>query len=365
MIIKDIISKLENLAPVEYSEKYDNIGLIIGSSFKKVNNILITLDVTEKVVYESINKKCNLIISFHPIIFKPINSITYKSTKEKIIILSIKNNISIYVIHTNLDMVWNGSTSYISNLLKIKREKVLIPKKGTMKKLSTYVPVNYANKVRNSLFKAGAGNISNYSNCSYNFDGFGSYIGNKNSNPFLGKKEVINFEKETCINVIFPYYKLKKIKKALFKSHPYEEVAYEIYSISNTNPYIGLGFVGHLKKEISEYEFLLFLKKKMNLFYIQHTNFLNRNVKKISIITGSGQIGIDYAIKEKSDVFITSDLKYHDFFKSENKILIVNIDHYKSEKLNKKLLKTFINNSFPTIFVYESKINTNPIKYFY
>ncbi|WP_185862276.1 Nif3-like dinuclear metal center hexameric protein [Blattabacterium cuenoti] len=365
VFVKDIADKLENLAPIEYADSYDNVGLIVGFLHQKVKNILITLDLTEEVFYESINKKCNLIVSFHPIIYKSIKNITGKTFSERIIISALKHDISIYVIHTNLDLIWEGTSSYISKILNIKRKKVLLPKKGTIKKMITYVPIHYANKVRNSLFEAGAGNISNYSHCSYNFDGFGSYMGNKKTKPFSGKKEVFNMEKETCISVLFPSYKLNIIKEALFKSHPYEEVAYEIYNIENINHRIGIGFIGNLLEKMNEYDFLLLLKERMNFSFIRHSPFTKKEIRRVTMIPGSGRFGIEAAIKEKADVFISSDLKYHDFFKSEKKILIVDVGHYESEKLSKNLLKSFLYKNFTSISIYESKINTNPVKYFY
>ncbi|WP_185861415.1 Nif3-like dinuclear metal center hexameric protein [Blattabacterium cuenoti] len=365
VFVRDIADVLENLAPLEYAESYDNVGLIVGSLHKKVKNILITLDLTEEVFDESISRKCDLIISFHPIIFMPMKNITGKTFSERIIIHALKNDISIYVIHTNLDVVWEGTSSYISKLLQIKREKVLFPKKETIKKLITYVPINYAVKVRNALFEAGAGNISNYSHCSFNFDGLGSYMGNMKTKPFFGKKETFHMEKETCISVIFPDYKLNIIRNALFKNHPYEEVAYEIYNLENVNPYVGIGFVGNLIEKMNEYDFLLFIKKKMNIPCIRHSNFTGKKIKKIAMITGSGRLGIEFSVKEEADVFISSDLKYHDFFKYEKKILIVDIGHYESEKFTKNLLKSFLDKNFTSISVYQSEVHTNPVKYFY
>ncbi len=365
VFVRDIAYILENLAPLEYAESYDNVGLIVGSFHKEVKKVLITLDLTEEVFYESIKKKCDLIISFHPIIFKSIKNITGKTFSERVIIHALKNDISIYVIHTNLDVVWEGTSSYISKLLRINREKVLLSKKETIKKLITYVPVNYAEKVRNALFEAGAGNISNYSHCSYNFDGYGSYMGNKKTKPFLGKKEIFHIEKETCIGVIFPDYKLDIIKKTLFQNHPYEEIAYEIYNLENINPYLGIGFIGNLMKNMNEHDFLFFLKEKMNLICIRHSNFIEKKIQKVAMIPGSGRFGIESAVKEKADVFISSDFKYHDFFKCEKKIFIVDIGHYESEKFIKNLLKSFLDQNFTSISVFESEVQTNPVKYFY
>ncbi|WP_185873981.1 Nif3-like dinuclear metal center hexameric protein [Blattabacterium cuenoti] len=366
VLVKDISKILENFAPIEYAEDYDNIGLIIGSYNQKVTKILITLDITEKVIEESIYKKCNLIISFHPIFLKnSIKKLNGSTYLERLVISALKNDISIYVIHTNLDVIWQGTNSYISQILKLNRMKVLIPKIGTMKKLTTYVPVSFAKKVRNSLFDAGAGKISNYSRCSYNFDGLGSFMGNEKTKPVVGKKGKFHLEKETCINVLFPFHKLNRIKKALFKNHPYEEVPYEIYNIENINPYLGIGIIGYIEKKINESDFLFYLKKTFNLSCIKHSPFIGKKINKITMIAGAGSFGIEYALKEEAHVFISSDLKYHDFFKNENKILIVDIGHYESEQFNKNLLKDFLNKKFIHIPVYESKILTNPVQYFY
>ncbi|WP_185882535.1 Nif3-like dinuclear metal center hexameric protein [Blattabacterium cuenoti] len=363
--VKNITDQLENFAPIEYSEPYDNVGLIIGSYEQIVRKLLITLDITEEIIEEAIKKTCNLIISFHPILFKPINKLTGLISQERIIILSLKNNISIYVIHTNLDVIWNGINSYISNILDLYNTKVLFPKKGIIKKLTTYVPISYAERVRNSLFSAGAGEFNNYSCCSYNFDGIGTFLGNEDANPTIGKKQHFNIEKETCINVIFPYHKIHSIKNALFTSHPYEEVAYEIYNLENYNSRLGIGISGFLKKEMNEYDFLRFLKTKMSLSYIRHSFFTGKELKKIAIISGSGSFGIEHAIKGKYQVFVSSDLKYHDFLKSTNKIFLIDINHYESEKFNKIIIKSFLQQRFSSIDIAESSICTNPIQYFY
>ncbi|WP_185856296.1 Nif3-like dinuclear metal center hexameric protein [Blattabacterium cuenoti] len=365
ILVKDIASQLECLAPIEYAESYDNVGLIVGSYDQKIKNILITLDLNEEVIVESINKKCNLIISFHPILFKPIKSLIGETLSERVIISAIRNSIAIYIIHTNLDSMWEGTHSYLSKLLKIHREGVLFPRKGILKKLTTYVPISYAKKVRNSLFNAGAGNISNYSQCSYNFDGVGTFMGNEKTKPFFGKKGMFHMEKETCINVIFPSHKLNIIKKTLFSSHPYEEVSYEIYNIENINPYLGIGIIGSISEKMNESDFLIYLKNIMNLSCLRHSPFTGREIKKIAMIAGSGSFGIEEAIKKKANVFISSDLKYHDFFKSENKILIVDIGHYESEKYTKYIVKSFLKKKFVHISIYESESDTNPVKYFY
>lgn len=364
MKIKTITNALEELAPKNYAEDFDNVGLLIGSYEQNVEKILITLDVTEEVIQEAINEFCQLIITFHPIFFNSIKRIIGYSKDERIAVIAIKNNISIYAIHTNLDNILYGTNYQISNYLELINKKILIPKFGTIKKLTTYVPKDYVNKVRNALFSAGAGNIGNYDQCSYNFDGIGSFRGNKNSQSIFGKKNQLNLQEETCINVIFQTHQEKHIKKILFENHPYEEVAYEIYDIRNSNRYIGIGIVGELKNPMSEIKFLNFLKEKMHLSHIRHSPFLNKNIQKIAFISGSGSFGLSYAKKEDVDLFLSCDFKYHHFFESNKQMLIVDIEHYECEQFTKEILYTYLNQKFPNFAIIQSGINTNPICYF-
>lgn len=362
-IIKDIIKVLEKWAPIEYAENFDNIGLLVGNKKNKLKNILITIDLTEKVIYEALKKKCNLIITFHPIFFKGIKKITGSNNEEKCVILLIKNDISVYCIHTNLDNIWNGSNYELCKKLGLKRISTLLPKKKILKKLVTYVPLKYANKIRNILFNIGAGELGNYINCSYNFNGFGTFNANNNSNPFCGEKKNLNFEKETCISVIFPYYKQNIIEKTLLKHHPYEQVPYEIFTIDNVSENIGMGLISELSEYISEIDFLTLLKKKINISYIKHSKFLNKKVKKIAILTGSGGFAISKIKNKNIDVFISSDIKYHDFMKVNKSFLIVDIGHYESEKFNKNLLHNFLKKKFINFTIIKSEINTNPVYY--
>ena len=176
MIVQDIIKKLDQLAPLVYAEEFDNVGLIIGDKKAKVDGILITLDTTLEVIDEAIENKCNLIISFHPIIFNGLKKVTGKTYVEKVLIKAIKNDISVFAIHTALDNSFEGVNSAICNVLKLRNKSILIPKSGTLKKLITYVPFSHADKVRESLFEAGGGEVGNYKNCSYNSNGKGTFM---------------------------------------------------------------------------------------------------------------------------------------------------------------------------------------------
>jgi len=364
MEVKDVIDILEELAPQKYAEDFDNTGLLVGDLKQKINGILVTLDTLESVIDEAIENDCNLIVSFHPIIFSGIKKITGKTYVERVVQKAIKHDISIFAIHTALDNSFNGVNAMIAEKLQLKNKRILIPQKNTIKKLVTFVPTKHSEAVRNALFNAGAGEIGNYSNCSFNIEGKGSFKGNDDSNPVIGKKGEIHFEEEVQIGITFGKHLQNNILNALFAAHPYEEVAYEITTLENTNQHIGMGMIGALDNEMEESEFLDFLKLNMKVEIIRHSDLLQKKIKRVAVLGGSGSFAIDAAKALKADVFITADLKYHDFFKAENDIVLMDIGHYESEQFTKELLHSFLTKKITNFAIVLSQINTNPISYF-
>ena len=363
-IIKDITNFFENLAPLSLQESYDNAGLIVGDANTKVSAILISLDVTEDIVDEAIKKNAELIVAHHPIVFSGLKKITGKNYVERTLIKAIKNNIAIYAAHTNLDSVTGGVNSKICEKLGLQNCKILQPTEGQLKKLVTFIPEEYVDKVKEAVFDAGAGNIGNYDSCGYTTNGSGSFRGNKNSEPFVGEKGKIHFEKETRFETIFPVYIQGKVIQALLNSHPYEEVAYDIYSLENKFDKVGMGMVGMLPKPVSEKEFLLQLKETFNTGVIKHTELLERKVKKIAVCGGSGSFLLKQAISAGADFFVSGDFKYHQFFDAENKIVIADIGHFESEQFTKELFYELLTKKFPKFALHLSEANTNPVFYF-
>ncbi|MBR9914898.1 MAG: Nif3-like dinuclear metal center hexameric protein, partial [Algicola sp.] len=292
MIVQDVINHLEALAPLEYAEDFDNVGLLVGDKSKNITGVLVTLDTLETVVDEAIQKNCNLIVSFHPIIFKGLKSITGKTYVERTILKAITNNIAIYAIHTALDNAIKGVNDIICNQLGLINKQILIPQKGTIKKLTTYVPINDSEALRKALFEVGAGNIGNYENCSFNLEGTGTYKGNEQSHPTIGEKGVLHQEKETQISVTFNKHIESHLLQTLFKHHPYEEVAFEVSILDNYNQNIGIGMVGNLQKEQHITDFFDFVKETMNVSCIRHSEISKDTVSKVAVLGGSGSFAI-------------------------------------------------------------------------
>ncbi len=362
--INQVIEKLEDFAPPELQESYDNSGLITGDRSQEITGIMICLDCTEEVVDEAIEKNCNLIISHHPILFSGIKSLTGKNYVERTIIKAIKNDIAIYASHTNLDSVEGGVNSKIAEKLSLKNVKVLSPVKDSLRKLVTFCPVKHAEEVRKAIFNAGAGHIGNYDHCSFNVSGTGTFRGDENSDPFVGKKNEDHSEQEERIETIYPKHLEKNILKALLDAHPYEEVAYDLYPLQNQNTRIGIGMVGELEKETGLDNFLQNLKRTFNTGSIRHTRDLGNSVKKVALCGGSGSFLIPNAIASGADIFVTADLKYHQFFDADNKIILADIGHFESEQFTVEVIADILNENFNTFATYFSSVITNPINYF-
>jgi len=363
MTIRDITNHLEELAPLTYAEDFDNVGLLIGNYSTKVTGVLVTLDTLESVVDEAIAKKCNLIVSFHPIIFSGLKKLNGDNYVERVVLKAIKNDIAIYAIHTALDNSFQGVSAKMAEVLGLANTRVLLPKQGFIKKLTTYVPKKDAENVRMALFNAGAGAIGNYNNCSFNMDGVGTYKGNENSNPTIGKKGKLHTENETFISVVFETHLEKKLLNTLFKVHPYEEVAYDIVTTDNKHQHIGMGMLGELTSPMIAPQFLSFVKEKFHLQCIRHSKLLDKTIKKVAVLGGSGSFAIEAAKSSGADIYISADFKYHEFYKAENQLILADIGHYESEQFTKNHLVDYLTNKFRNFAIILSEKNTNPINY--
>jgi len=364
MQIQEICNYLNSIAPPHLQESYDNSGLLIGNANAELTKALITLDVTEAVVLEAINNNCNLIIAHHPLIFSGLKRITGADYVQRCVTMAIKNDIAIYAIHTNLDNVLWGVNHKIAEKLGLKNLQILQHKEGQLLKLVTFVPHAQAEAVRAALFAAGAGTIGLYDNCSYNSDGTGTFRAGEGANPFVGKKNQTHNEPETRIETIVPVHLRINVQKALFISHPYEEVAYYWSLILNDHQQIGSGAIGELESEMEVGAWLEYLKTKMNLSSIRYTKSFKGQVKKVAICGGSGSFLQKVAKNAGADVYVTADFKYHDFFIAEDAMLLCDIGHYESEIFTNELLLEKLREKYLTFAAQISAIDTNPINYY-
>lgn len=359
--IKDIIKMIEFHAPSYLQEDYDNSGIIIGNIENDVSSVLICLDINEKVIDYAIEKRIDLIISHHPVIFRPLKKINGYSLTETLVLKAIRNDINIYSAHTNID---NSAIlrEKIAQILEIKKYKPLVPYESLYSKLVWFTPSSETARVKSAVFAAGAGHIGNYDSCSYNVDGYGTFRALEGACPFVGEIGQVHQENEVRTEVIFPKFLKNQIIEALDESHPYEEVAYDIYSIDNKLNEFGYGLIGNLDVEINLYEYLLKIKNTLCIQIIRHNaENIHKKIKTIAYCGGSGASFINNAINQKADLIITSDIKYHEFFDFKEMIAIADIGHYESEKMIIDIFFDILKNN-NTFAVQKIDFETNPIK---
>ena len=364
MRLSVLLKHLEAFAPLNYQEDYDNSGLIVGQPDQEITGALVALDCLESVVDEAIALNYNLVITHHPIVFKGLKKITGKNYVERVVLKAIRHNIALYAIHTNLDHVQHGVNGVIASRLGLQHTKILSPKAGVLKKLVTFCPTLQADRVRNALFEAGAGDIANYSDCSFNASGFGTFKAGAGADPFVGEHGIQHQEPELRIETVFKIQDQRKVLLALFETHPYEEVAYDIYPLENKLDNVGAGMIGWLPEEMDGGDFLNLVKDRMDAVVIRHTKLLPRRIKKVAVCGGSGSFLLKDAIVAGADAFVTADFKYHEFFDADEKIVIADIGHFESEQFTSNLLIDIIQEKFPNFAIRLTEHNTNPINYF-
>lgn len=363
MNIQTFTAKLNSLFNIQQAEDFDNVGLLCGNPEREVSRVLVCHDALEEVIEEAIEKNCQLVVCFHPIIFKGLKKITGKNYVEKAILKAIENKIAIYAIHTALDNDFWGVNEMICQKLGITQSHILMPKPSSLMQLTFYVPTSHAEVVKQALFHTGAGHIGNYDQCSFSTKGIGSFRPLLNANPFLGQHHIQEHTEEEMVSLVFNSHQKSSVISALKRAHPYEEVAFHIVALENANPYIGLGKYGNLPEEMTIEDFLSQVKEKFSLSVIKHSHHHGK-IRKVAVLGGSGAEGIEAAILQKCDAYLTADLKYHDYFRAEKKLLLCDIGHFESERFVVSQIITRLSENFSTFAFLKSEVNTNPVNYF-
>ena len=363
MKISNIIAVLEQWTPLVYAEDFDNVGLLVGDKNTACEGVLITHDVSEAVIDEAVQKNCQLVVCFHPIIFKGLTSLTGKNYVERTVIKAIENKVAIYAIHTALDNHKEGISYQLGQCLELTDQRILLPQKNTLMHLSTYVPATKKEVVLNALHEAGAGSIGEYSHCSFSVSGEGRFTPGKQQPSAWGKRKCKQGRGRTpkSSDAKTPE---NAVLSALQESHPYESVAYELVQLENQQNEIGLGSIGELKEPMKETTFLAYIKTALNVPQIRHSVLLNKTIKRVAVLGGSGAFCIDAARAKGADALVTADLKYHDFFKAEHKMLLVDAGHYETEHFTKKIIHGYLTKKIPNFAFTLSETNTNPVQYF-
>ncbi len=364
MTVAQIAAGLEKLAPLPFAEDFDNVGLLVGDPGMEVTGVLVTLDTLETVLDEALNKKCNLVVSFHPILFQGIKRLTGATYVERVVARAIEHRIAIYSMHTALDNVREGVSRKLGEVLGLRRMHTLVPKKGQIKKLVTYVPEASREGLLERLFQAGAGQLGNYTHCSFTNPGTGSYLPGEQAQPAVGQQGKLSREPEQQLHITFTADREKAVLRALLENHPYEEVAYEISTLENAYQHLGMGMVGDLDQPMEAKAFLQQLRDRLHTPCIRHSPLTEKPVRRVAVLGGSGAFAIGAARAAMADFLVTADLKYHQFYQAEGQLVIADVGHYESEQFTKNLLADYLSEKFPNFAIHLSETQTNPVNYF-
>ncbi|RBW70522.1 Nif3-like dinuclear metal center hexameric protein [Bacillus taeanensis] len=362
-----IVQEFEKFAPKSLAVEGDKIGLQIGTLNKPVRKVMVALDVLDEVVEEAIEEEVDLIIAHHPIIFRPLKKITTDSAEGGIVTKLIKHDIAVYAAHTNLDVAKGGVNDLMAEALQLQNTEVLVPTtEVNLKKIVVFVPTDSVDKVREALGNIGAGAIGNYSHCTFSSEGQGSFLPGEGTDPHIGEQGKLEFVDEVKIESIFPDYLEKKVINAVIKAHPYEEVAYDIYSLDNKGETLGLGRIGTLKEELTLEQFALHVKRTFNVTGVRVVGNKKSKVKKVAVLGGDGNKYMTQALFKGADVYVTGDIYYHVAHDAMLEGLNIVDPGHNVEKIMKEGVRKYLESALSSKYeteVISSQKNTDPFQF--
>lgn len=364
--LSDIINALEARVNPGFQESWDNTGWQVTPSGTgcECRGVMVAVDVTDAVISEAVSKDCNLIVSHHPMIFKPLRGLTGSTPAQRMAVRLIKEDVAVYSAHTSLDSMPGGVSAYLAGELGLSDVEVLAGRDDSLLKLVTFIPESHVEDVRNAVFAAGAGHIGDYDRCCFMTGGRGTFRPLSGSNPYVGKSGEDHTEPEIRLEAIVRRHDRRAVEKALRSAHPYEEPAVDFFALDLADYSAGLGAIGNLKAPLSEREFADLVKDRYCSPVVRTTAFQpDRQIRRVALCGGSGGEFIGAAISAGADAYVTSDVRYHDFVDYTGRILIVDTGHFESEKCTKELLARIISEKFPNFAVCKSESEINPIQY--
>ncbi|RSK24219.1 Nif3-like dinuclear metal center hexameric protein [Hymenobacter metallilatus] len=354
---------LEQAAPLAYQESYDNAGLQCGDPQMEVRGVLIALDCTPAVVDEAIRRGCNVVVAHHPLIFKPLKRLTGANEVEQTLLKAIRHEVALYAAHTNLDNVLHGVNRKLAEKLGLQHLRILDPKPGLLAKLITYVPPTHTEAVLQALYAAGAGQVGAYAECSFRTAGTGTFTPGAGTTPFLGQPGTPETAREERVEVLLPLHLQQAALRALRQAHPYEEVAYEVVKLENTHQEVGSGMVGELPEALSPQEFRQRLRAALGVPVVKHTAF-DAPIKTVALCGGAGSFLIGKARAAGAQAYVTGDLKYHEFFLPEGRLMLCDVGHFESEQFTGEIFRDLLMGNFGSTFaLFIAETLTNPVRY--
>lgn len=367
MTVQDVLRLITTWAPMGIAWEKDNVGLQVGNGAKRVSRICVSLDVTPAVIREAVLKRADLIVSHHPLLFRPPKAITPADETGACVQALIEHNISLISAHTNLDFTRGGTSFALADVLKLRNVQFLYRPYRVQKKIVTFVPQSHLGQVREAMAGAGAGIIGNYDRCSFSVQGTGSFRGNEQARPSVGEKQRLEFVDEVRLEMIADQWNVPRIIQAMKAVHPYEEVAYDVYPLENTHTDYGMGIIGEFTRPLSLGRFLRLVKTRLGTGALRYCVGASANIQRVAACGGSGSELTDTAIAARADAFVTADVKYHDFHHAAGKIVLVDAGHFETEhpvvRSIVRYLETECHKHTARVSVFAARTPSNPVHY--
>lgn len=365
-----VINLIDQFAPKRLAEDWDNIGLNVGDNTIEITGVFVTLDVNQDTVNEALSMGANFIVAHHPLIFKPVKNIRADQPMGRLLTKIIKNDISVFCVHTNLDSAQDGVNQTLAEIFDLQNVEVLNPDKPEkIFKIVVFVPESHFEVVREAVTKAGAGWIGGYSDCTFSVAGTGTFKPTVGCKPFIGQPGFVENVAEVRLETVVKENQLERVVRAMVKAHPYEEVAYDVYPLANDAGKLGLGRIGFLKKPVKFHYFMDMTKELLKVSTLRYGGDPNSEVQKIAVCGGSGASFMKKAAFFGADVLLTGDIKYHEAQNAiEMDMKFVDAGHYPTENPIVGKLAGFLNQSLVSLGhslpVYVSTLNKDTFKYY-
>ena len=333
MNLADIEKFFELWAPRWTAWERDNVGIQVGRRSHRVRRVLVTLDVTPEVIDEAVSRKADTIISHHPLLFRPAKSLSDGDEVGSMALSLAEKKIALYSAHTNLDAAPEGVSFALARTLGVATPRFLAPAKDSLVKLAVFVPEDHAERVASAMADAGAGVIGEYTSCSFRIKGKGTFRGSASSHPFSGAPMRLEEVEELRVEMLVPRAHVNSVVRAMKAVHPYEEVAYDVYTLETPNPNFGMGAIGTLSKSVKLSSFLSRIKKVLGAESVRYAGDLHQEIKTVGVCGGSGSELLDVAIGAGADILVTADVRYHTYHSAAGRIALVDAGHWETEQV--------------------------------
>jgi len=368
MLLREIHHILESWTPKATAWERDNVGLQIGSMDQAIRRILVTLDVTDAVLDEARRKRIDLIVSHHPLLFHPLLSITPEHRTGRLALKTLQSNTALYAMHTNLDFARSGVSFALAEALGLQETRFLEHDQQREKKIVVFVPADHAEKLLAAMAAAGAGHIGRYEACSFQVNGTGTFLPVDGAQPFLGRVGHMESVNEIRLEMVVPEWNLDAVIRAMRTAHPYEEVAYDVYDLSNFSMNVGAGAIGYLSAAQPLEKFLSYVTRSLNIPALRYAGNSRKKIHRVAVCGGSGSQYISAAIRQGADAFVTADIRYHAFQDADGQLALIDAGHYETEQPAVQHVVDFLNSDTTIrknrVQVRSSSINCNFVQYY-